>query len=288
MVASARNFRLEQERWRNSTTRSAFDSYAQHRAQQMALVAGWGGERLAVLGAGNCNDLDLAALSDRFRELHLFDIDGQALACAYERQSKRVQRACSLYERDLTGVALLIERWRLQAPEPLEALMAGWAELGRLVGEAGQFDAVLSTCLLSQVAMNLRDFFGLIPALNTALMAAITGHIVLAKTLTKPGGCLLVTSDCITNQFPIHREAAARGAMQAILHFSQQGAAFPGTDPRLIVDLLREVRFSQPELKRAWIWDLSQQSYLVYAVATTRVAPDGALTGAADARHRHA
>lgn len=82
-----------------------------------------------------------------------------------------------------------------------------------MVGEAGQFDAVLSTCLLSQVAINLRDFFGIIPTLNTALMAAITGHIVLAKTLTKPGGTLLVTSDCITNRFPIREEVAARGAI---------------------------------------------------------------------------
>lgn len=272
-MASVRNFMIERERRRNSTTRLNFDSYAPHRAHQMALVSGWSGERLAVLGAGNCNDLDLARLARSFRELHLFDIDAQALAGAYERQSRRVQRACFLHERDLTGVASLLERWRSQAPEPTTALTDGWARLAPLVGEAGHFDVVLSTCLLSQVAINLRDFFGIIPTLNTALMAAITGHIVLAKTLTRPGGTLLVTSDCITNRFPIHQEAAVRGAMGALFHLSKQGAAFPGTDPRLIHDLLCEARFSPPELRRAWIWDLGPQSYLVYGVATTRLAP---------------
>src|SRR4051794_31679277 len=108
MIATARNFMVEMERWRNSSTRLDFDSYARHRAHQMALVAGWGGERLAVLGAGNCNDLDLTTLASSFRELHLFDIDGQALTEACERQSRRVQRACSLHERDLTGVAPLM------------------------------------------------------------------------------------------------------------------------------------------------------------------------------------
>jgi hypothetical protein len=166
-----------------------------------------------------------------------------------------------------------MERWRSHPPEPTTALIDGWAGLAPLVDEAGQFDAVLSTCLLSQVAINLRDYFGLVPTLNTALMAATTGHIVLAKTLTKPGGPLLVTSDCITNQFPIHQEAAERGAIGAIFHLSKLGAAFPGTDPTLILDLLREPRFSPPELRRAWIWDLSEQSYLVYGIATTRLGP---------------
>jgi hypothetical protein len=86
-IVSAANFMAERERWRNASTRLAFDRYSNHRAQQMALVGGWRGERLAVLGAGNCNDLDLTTLAGSFREIHLFDIDAQALEGAYRRQS---------------------------------------------------------------------------------------------------------------------------------------------------------------------------------------------------------
>ena len=141
-------------------------------------------------------------------------------------KADRVKRVCHLHERDLTGVAPLIDRWRRQPPEPLTAQMEGWAALARLQREAGEFDAVLSTCLLSQVAINLRDFFGLTSALNTAFLAAITGHILLAKALTKPGGRLLVTSDCITDQYPIREETSARGAVDAMWYLTKQGAAF--------------------------------------------------------------
>lgn len=269
-MAALHGFLLERERERNASTRGGFDTYAHHRAQQMALLRGLRGERIAILGAGNCNDLDLPALAEAFQEIHLFDIDGEALERARERQTVRVQRACHLHVHDLTGVASFLEDWRKVPPEPLAAQIAGWSKLEFLLSEAGEFDAVLSSCLLSQVAINLRDFFGLVPALNNALLAAITGHVMLAKSLTKRRGTLLVVSDCITSQFPIHQEARARGAMDAIFHLAAQGAVFPGTHPSLIVDLLTGADFSAPELQRAWIWDLHGQSYLVYAVTTAR------------------
>jgi len=265
------DFLLERERERNASTRGRFAYYAQHRAQQMALAKGLHGQRIAVLGAGNCNDLDLSALAKAFGEVHLFDIDADALSSALERQSSEVQRACHLHAHDLTGVASYLEDWQESPPEPLAAQVAAWTKLSAVLREAGQFDAVLSTCMLSQVAINLRDFFGLAPALNSALFAAIAGHVMLASALTKSGGTVLVTSDCITNRYPIHQEAQARGALNAIFHLAAQGAAFPGTDPDLIAALLTTPDFSQPQFKNAWIWDLSDQSYLVYAVQADRI-----------------
>lgn len=266
----SRDFLLERERERNETTRGRFAHYAQHRAQQMALTEGLRGLRIAVLGAGNCNDLELPALAQAFEEVHLFDIDAEALEAAWQRQNSDVRRACHLHTRDLTGVASYLDDWQASPPEPLVAQVAAWTKLSALVDEAGQFDAVLSTCMLSQVAINLRDFFGLAPALSSALLAAIAGHIMLAGALTKTGGTVLVTSDCITNRYPIHQEAQARGALNAIFHLAAQGAAFPGTDPDLIASLLATPNFSQPQFKNAWIWDLSEQSYLVYAIQAAR------------------
>jgi len=267
----SREFLLERERERNASTRGRFAYYAHHRAQQMALAQGLRGERIAVLGAGNCNDVELPALAEAFREVHLFDIDAEALDSAFERQNSDVQRVCQLHAHDLTGVASFLEDWQARAPEPLAAQVAAWSKLSAVLSEAGQFDAVLSTCMLSLVAINLRDFSGLAPALNSALLAAIAGHIMLAGALTKSGGTVLVTSDCITSRYPIHQEAEARGPLNAIFHLAAQGAAFPGTDPELIAALLATPDFSQPQFKNAWIWDLSEQSYLVYAVQAARL-----------------
>lgn len=270
LSAVSRDFLLERERERNESTRGRFAYYAQHRAQQTALAKALQGQRIAVLGAGNCNDLDLPELAATFAEIHLFDIDAEALDGAFGRQSSEVQRACHLHVHDLTGVASYLGEWQERPPEPLAAQVAAWTKLSAVVDEAGQFDAVISTCMLSQVAINLRDFFGLAPALNSALFAAIAGHIMLASALTKSGGTVLVTSDCITSRYPIHQEAQARGALDAIFHLAAQGAAFPGTDPDLIAALLATPEFSPPHFKNAWIWDLSDQSYLVYAVQAER------------------
>jgi hypothetical protein len=266
------DFLLERERERNRSTRSGFQRYAAHRAQQMALLGGLRGQRLALLGAGNCNDVELPALARAFEELHLFDIDAEALNGAVERQSSAVQRACHLHPQDLSGVASQLQQWRAAEPEPMAAQIAAWTNLCPLLTEVGQFDVVVSSCLLSQIAINLRDFFGLTPALNSALFAAIGGHVLLATSLTKPGGTLLVISDCITNQYPIHEETQARGALGAIAHLAAQGAAFPGTDPELILSLVTSPEFPRPALERGWIWELSDQQYLVYALKALRSA----------------
>lgn len=271
MSTSIPQFLLERERERNESTRGGYGAYASHRARQMALLQGLRGQRLAVLGAGNCNDLELSTLAASFREIHLFDLDAEALDGAWYRESNDVKRACHLHAGDLTGVASFLEGWKAEPPEPLAAQVAAWTKLSGVRSEAGEFDTVLSTCLLSQVAINLRDYFGLVPALNSALLAAIAGHVMLAAALTKPGGTVLVTSDCITNRYPIREEAQARGALNAILHLAAQGAAFPGTDPELVASLLTtSPDFSRPELKDAWIWDMGQQSYLVYALQAAR------------------
>jgi hypothetical protein len=237
----------------------------------MALLRALGGTRIAILGAGNCNDLDLATIARAFGEIHLFDIDGEALSGAVERQEHHVRSACRLHVRDLTGVARFLEEWRAQSPELMPAQISAWKELSTLADEVGQFDAVMSACMLSQIAINLRDFFGIVPALNSALCAAIVAHLLLTAALTKPGGTLLVVSDCITNQFPIHEEAERRGALNAILHLATQGATFPGTDPELIAGVLGGTDITGTELKDAWLWELTaEQQYLVYALQGTR------------------
>src|SRR5687768_987564 len=71
----------------NRTTRGQWDWYARHRAEIEKLIRTDGrGQRICVLGAGNCNDLDLRWLTEAYREVRLVDIDRGALARAAERQ----------------------------------------------------------------------------------------------------------------------------------------------------------------------------------------------------------
>src|SRR5215216_699886 len=85
---------IDEHRRANESTRPLFDSYREHREQTTRLAlesAKPGASTLCVLGAGNCLDLDLPRLSERFSEVHLVDIDRSALAGALSRQAPEVQ-----------------------------------------------------------------------------------------------------------------------------------------------------------------------------------------------------
>ena len=76
----------------NRSTRDHWRYFAPHRAQIQGLIlpdvgkVRHGGRSLCVLGAGNCNDVDLKALTEAFEEVHLVDLDAPALEAAVERQ----------------------------------------------------------------------------------------------------------------------------------------------------------------------------------------------------------
>ena len=73
----------------NRQTRDAWKRCAAHRRKIHALISAAGcaeGSRLCVLGAGNCNDLDLRSLEREFAEIHLVDLDREAIAAGIARQ----------------------------------------------------------------------------------------------------------------------------------------------------------------------------------------------------------
>src|SRR5690349_16211189 len=73
----------------NATSRDQWEGFAEHRrclTSVLAREATAGRSRLCVLGAGNHNDLDLTALLSAHREVHLVDIDSEALVRGAARQ----------------------------------------------------------------------------------------------------------------------------------------------------------------------------------------------------------
>src|SRR5688572_5276182 len=100
---------IDEQRKANESTRSLSESYREHRDQTTRLalesakpdVAG----TLCVLGAGNCLDLDLPRLAERFAKVHLVDVDRGALEGALSRQTPEVQARLVLHAPvDLSGL----------------------------------------------------------------------------------------------------------------------------------------------------------------------------------------
>src|ERR1700679_4278661 len=75
----------------NRATSTSGALFEQHRRRIMDLALRAEGGVAAVLGAGNCNDVDLPVLASRFEQVHLVDLDAEALRGATLRELEEVR-----------------------------------------------------------------------------------------------------------------------------------------------------------------------------------------------------
>src|SRR5204862_2271999 len=89
------------------------EAFAGHRARVMALIETVArGGSLCVLGAGNGSDLDVPALAKVFDEVHLVDLDGQALGRCVAALPAKVRGSVTAHaEVDLTGFLDRLDDW---------------------------------------------------------------------------------------------------------------------------------------------------------------------------------
>ncbi|MEP7049060.1 MAG: hypothetical protein ABJB12_01855 [Pseudomonadota bacterium] len=270
----------------NELNRGLADSwagYAEHRQQVTALIGGLPrGAELCVLGAGNCNDLDLEQISAWFSQIHLADLDGEALERARERQSPAVRAKLRLHaELDLSGLIEHVDGWGEQFPDRAELGRSAVLAAQSIVRSLGQsFPAVVSTCVLSELVapferswITSRGNWGeLLNALNAIHLATLAGA-------TRPGGQGLLLFDTATSKdTPAlgaqHGKTSERlaGFIDAALH---EGSLHLKHSPeRLLAQL------SSPGLKpmvsdatvgAPWLWRVGPDTRLVFSLRFNRI-----------------
>src|SRR6266567_1489705 len=88
---------LRRQRALNEETAGHGSFYESHRERVTDLLAGSSQSgSLCILGAGNCNDVDLARLGRSFERIHLIDIDQRALVTAVENERSELRAKVSL------------------------------------------------------------------------------------------------------------------------------------------------------------------------------------------------
>jgi hypothetical protein len=260
-------------------------SFAAHRARLtkeiLERTPTGGRGRLCLLGAGNANDVDLEALAMRFAEVHLVDLDPDAVGRAIARVAPPLRAPLVAHAPlDASGLFDRLESWAANPPAlgDIDGIVAG--AVARVTGALpGPFDVVVSCSLLTQLQLVLVQvlgdaspiFDGIRTALNRAHMRALGG-------LLPPGGVALLVTDLTTSAlYPplVHVDEGAdlaklMGDLIAAGHIIY--AANPGP-------LTSEMR-RDPALKQAfevrspigpWIWTNGPaQSLLVYAIEIRR------------------
>ena len=151
---------IDEQRRANESTRSLFDSYLEHRTRttQLALDSAKSGisQTVCILGAGNCLDLDLAQLAERFAAVHLVDIDRGALEGAVARQAPEVRAKLVLHAPvDVSGLLDKLERWAKLETTEQELLQHHRQTAESLAARLGTFDVVLSASCITQMQLSV-------------------------------------------------------------------------------------------------------------------------------------
>ena len=274
-----------EQRLANLSELPHFVVFEQHRRQLTALTLAAAETRvqptLCVLGAGNCFDLDLNALAERFSAIHLVDIDESALDRAFQRQEAatraRLVRHAAL---DLTGFLDRIDRWSRFEVTPAE-LMGHPARAAIQIREqlSGPFDVVLSACTLSQMQLSVLDVLTDQHRLFEAVRFTLNlTHLRTLAELTRPAGSALFATDASSSELQSLAAVPADADCSALLReLVTQGKVFDFADPRRLASQLRDdpvlcQAFGEFQVRNAWIWNNGPDTqFLVYASALPRL-----------------
>jgi hypothetical protein len=270
---------IEEQRASNRSARAHRDHFASHRQRLSERVLGIAttsaAPRLCVLGAGGCNDLELAGLSERFAEVHLVDLDRDALERARDREAAGVRGRLQLHTLDLSGLHAELPAWQELRATP-EALMQSVSAGPRRIADVlpGPFDVVVSACLLSQLQLALRSVLSEGHQLfEAARQIQNLVHLRSVARLTAAGGRALLVSDLASDLNAPLQELAPDADLPALaLELTLQKNVIYAVSPALIALTVREDPYLSRNLELAplsdaWLWHNGpERTFLVYAL----------------------
>jgi hypothetical protein len=251
-----------------------WELYAAHRekfTQAVLSVAPSSPGRLCVLGAGKCNDLELATLAEAYRELHLVDLDPAALASAVSREVPSVRR--QLFPHAPVDLAVLspkrAAKWRRRAPNPNELGAAAESALhGVSARLPGPFDVVVSACVLTQLGFALTQSFPEAhPLLGALRQITLETHLRELFALKAPEGAALFVCDLASStHYPGLASMSPDADIAAVARDIVASRAFYQiARPELIADVLRDLAEREPSPLTPWLWTGPlDRVYLVY------------------------
>ncbi len=269
----------------NRRSRDDWELYRPHREHLTRLIAGIAAREgtdgpegaLVLLGAGNCNDVDVEQLARQFAVIHLVDIDAGALDRAKSRLSPEVRARTTAHGGvDLTGLLQPIEKSRGKLGDDEKALAQAVDEgtaglLSKL--PAGQGRVVVSCCLLSQLGWSLEEAAAGDDERGMRLrVAALTVHLRTLAGLCRSGGTALIAADIVSSQlYPLDEleEGVDLRQLAADL-IARQDIVYASANPVLVGRLLRKDdgckdAFAPAMILTPWLWTGQfERTYLVY------------------------
>ena len=267
----------------NRTCAGMWEDYRSHRDQVMSqLLRGAPRGALAILGSGNCNDIDLQSLLAFYGQVHLFDFDMDALAFAVLRQNcPGHPRLYSHAPRDLSGILEVASQWRNQLEHSAHdvRLLLEQAAAGPGLGRVPSFDVVASTTVLTQLLSLALLAPGERHAAYPEMVRAIRGaHLRLMLNLLRPGGIGVLITDLVSTDTLPELATADVSELPRLAEAAVNARNFfTGVNPAVILKELEDpaqlgAHVGRVQLVKPWKWTLGERAYLVYAAKFQRSA----------------
>lgn len=258
-------------------------SFEGHRKKVTALLAERArtpDARLCLLGAGNANDVDLGALLERYAEVHLVDLDpealGRAAATVSEQHAAKLVRHAPV---DVSGVLDRLERWGAMKLTPEELMDHPRATAKALLdATGGPFDVVASTCILTQIQRAPVAVLGDAHRLFEAVRHTLTvTHLRVLHALARPGGTALLVTDVSADRIAaLPEDDGTTDLVPLVSRLVQERNVFQVANPELIHAVVNDDPVLSKELRAsavldAWFWlNGPNNRFLVYALELAR------------------
>lgn len=247
--------REQQVAW-NRQTLDGWESFREHRlriTELLTQLAPQPAGRLAVMGAGNCNDLDLRVLSESYAEIELLDWDRDAVVEGVRRQGLQ---SC---EQLMIGAA----RDLGQSPDPAAIASA---------------DCVASLGLLSQLMLSVTERQNQrAPQHTIAAVAELRRqHFQNLLLRMRPGARGLLSFEIVSSDtLPGLRECSAEAVPNLTAAAVGAGNFYTGLHPAAMFQtasqLAQENGISNLQMHPPWKWCLGPRTYAVAALSFCRV-----------------
>jgi hypothetical protein len=272
-----------QVQW-NEQSSSKWNVFSSHRLKVSGLLESkhcLGSDRVCILGAGNCNDLDLPLIANLFYEVHLVDLDDQALSRGLSTQCLKDCRKIYPHGNiEITGTFDFLERFFEDIQPSIKETenFIQYAELPLDLGISEPFDVVVSVCLLSQIIEAVNRSLGQNhPCLYDFILKVRNHHIEQLIQLTSSRGWSILIMDLVSSDsFPAMKFMSEKELSNSLSKIILDRNFFHGVNPYKISSILSsDPNFSslvdKIQIVLPWSWNCGPRVYAVCAVIFRRV-----------------
>lgn len=237
---------LAKLRQRNLDSAGDWKCYASHRRHSTRLIldaAPAKPKRLCLLGAGNCNDVEMTALSANFGEIHLVDLDKTAVEQGLKRQFSGLQ-----------GKIMIHAPIDLDADETISQLST-----------IGNFDVVASICVLSQLIDAIPHQEMTKEEALPQIQKIRKRHFALLAQLAGTEGSIVIANEAVSSDSAPKVASVDDHLLGPLLvELAIQQQLFMGLNPAVIAGELQDLAPThQLTTTPPWKWDFGPRSYAV-------------------------